>query len=156
MTYALTINGTRQTVDVDAATPLLWVLRDTLDLKGTKFGCGSGLCGSCTVHLDGVAVRSCVTPVSSVVDRAVTTIEGISSTPSGRHVQSAWLELDVAQCGYCQAGQIMSAAALLAQVPAPLDSDIDTRMTGNICRCATYNRIRAAIKLAAVNLTKEG
>jgi isoquinoline 1-oxidoreductase subunit alpha len=156
MLYELTINGSLHTVDVEGETPLLWVLRDTLDLKGTKFGCGSGLCGSCTVHLNGVAIRSCVKPISSVNGGAITTIEGVSGLPVGRKVQDAWLELDVAQCGYCQAGQIMSAAALLTRTPKPDDSEINAGMSGNICRCATYTRIRAAIKLAAANLTKEG
>jgi isoquinoline 1-oxidoreductase alpha subunit len=156
MTHTVTINGTPQTVDVDDATPLLWVLRDVLDLKGTKFGCGSGLCGACTVHLDGAAVRSCVTPISAVGDRAVTTIEAMEAHPIGKHVQDAWLEIDVAQCGYCQPGQIMAATALLGHAKHPTDADIDAQMSGNICRCATYNRIRTAIKLAAANLAKEG
>ena len=155
MAYTLTINGTSHTVDVDEATPLLWVLRDTLDMKGAKFGCGAGLCGACTVHIDGVAVRSCVTPVSGVGNRAVTTIEGISESPIGKKLQDAWLEIDVAQCGYCQPGQIMSATALLSKTPKPTDADIDAHMSGNICRCATYNRIRAAIKLAAGDAVKK-
>jgi isoquinoline 1-oxidoreductase alpha subunit len=149
MRYAIQVNGTVREVDVDGDTPLLWVLRDELDLKGSKFGCGMALCGACTVHLDGSPIRSCVTPVSAVGHRAVTTIEGIGSTPVGQKVQQAWLELDVMQCGYCQAGQIMSACALLSQKAQPSDRDIDTAMSGNICRCCTYTRIRAAIKQAA-------
>ncbi len=149
MKYTLTVNGERRSVDVDPRTPLVWVLRDELDLKGTKFGCGESLCGACTVHVDGKPTRSCVTPVSSVADAAVTTIEGIGSTPLGRKVQAAWLDVDVVQCGYCQAGQIMSAASLLARTPRPTDADIDAAMAGNLCRCATYTRIRAAIKRAA-------
>ena len=144
----LSINGSRHEVDADPATPLLWVLRDTLGLSGTKFGCGMSQCGACTVHLDGVARRSCVTPVSAVGNAEVTTIEGLSG--DGLTVlQEAWLEQDVVQCGYCQSGQIMSAAALLARTPNPTDEDIDTAMSGNICRCGAYNRIRAAIKQAA-------
>jgi isoquinoline 1-oxidoreductase alpha subunit len=149
MAYTLNINGKDHTVDVDSATPLLWVLRDVLDMKGTKFGCGSGLCGACTVHLNGVAVRACSTPVSGVGTAAIATIEGMAEHAVGKKVQDAWLEVDVAQCGYCQAGQIMSATALLAQTPKPTDADIDAHMSGNICRCATYNRIRTAIHLAA-------
>src|SRR5579884_1623682 len=129
MTHTVTVNGTPQTVDVDDATPLLWVLRDVLDLKGTKFGCGSGLCGACTVHLNGVAVRSCVTPISAVGDRAVTTIEAMETHPIGKHIQNAWLEIDVAQCGYCQPGQIMSATALLSHTKQPTEADIDTHMS---------------------------
>jgi isoquinoline 1-oxidoreductase subunit alpha len=144
----LNVNGRDVSVDVDPAMPLLWVLRDTLGLTGTKFGCGVALCGACTVHLEGAAVRSCVTPVSAVQGRKVTTIEGLS--PDNSHpVQKAWIELDVPQCGYCQSGQIMSAAALLAQTPQPSDADIDAAMSGNICRCGTYQRIRAAIHRAA-------
>ena len=149
MPYSLKINGSTKTVDVEADTPLLWVLRDSLHMKGTKFGCGMAQCGACTVHLDGNPVRSCITPVSSVGTKAVTTIEGIAANPVGARVQKAWLELDVPQCGYCQAGQIMSATALIAKTPKPTDADIDKAMRGNICRCATYNRIRAAIKTAA-------
>jgi isoquinoline 1-oxidoreductase subunit alpha len=149
MAYTLNVNGTSHTVDVDEATPLLWVLRDVLDFKGTKYGCGTGLCGACTVHINGVAMRSCVMPVASIGNAAVTTIEGIGDTPLGKKVQEAWLAVDVAQCGYCQPGQIMSATALLASKPKPTDADIDAQMTGNICRCATYNRIRTAIKMAA-------
>ena len=155
MAYTLNINGASHTVDVDEATPLLWVLRDTLDLTGAKYGCGAGLCGACTVHIDGTAVRSCVTPVSGVGTRAVTTIEGIAENPLGKKLQDAWLAIDVAQCGYCQPGQIMSATALLAKTPKPTDADIDAQMSGNICRCATYNRIRTAIKLAAGDAVKK-
>ena len=144
----LSVNGRDTTVDVDPDMPLLWVLRDTLGLTGTKFGCGMALCGACTVHLDGQPIRSCVTPVSSIGARKVTTIEGLS--PDRSHpVQKAWIELDVPQCGYCQSGQIMSAAALLAHTAAPSDADIDTAMSGNLCRCGTYQRIRAAIHRAA-------
>ena len=147
MPYTLTVNGKPMTVDVPADTPLLWALRDVLNLKGTKFGCGIGQCGACTVHLGGQAIRSCQTPVSSVKG-AVTTIEGLSA--DGTHpVQRAWMEIDVPQCGYCQAGQMMSAAALLAAKPKPSDADINAAMNGNICRCATYVRIRQAIHRAA-------
>jgi isoquinoline 1-oxidoreductase alpha subunit len=146
---ALTINGERREVDVPSDMPLLWVLRDVLGMTGTKFGCGMALCGACTVHLDGKAVRSCVTPVSAIGQQAVTTIEAISATPNGAKVQKAWLDLEVIQCGYCQSGQIMSATALLASTPHPSDADIDAAMTGNICRCGTYVRIREAIKRAA-------
>jgi len=144
----LNINGKDTEVDVDADTPLLWVLRDTLGLTGTKYGCGMALCGACTVHLDGQPIRSCVTPLSAVGTKKVLTIEGLS--PDRSHpVQKAWIELDVPQCGYCQSGQIMSAVALLAQTPQPSDADIDAAMSGNICRCGTYQRIRAAIHRAA-------
>ena len=149
MTYTITVNGVTRTVDADGDMPLLWVLRDVLDLKGSKFGCGAGLCGACTVHLDGEAVRSCQTPISSVGSAAVTTIEGIDATPVGKRVQTAWLEVDVPQCGYCQVGQIMSATALLTKTARPSDKDIDEAMAGNVCRCATYTRIRTAIKKAA-------
>jgi len=149
MTITLNVNGKTRTVDVDPDMPLLWVLRDELDLKGPKFGCGAGFCGACTVHLDGVAIRSCVTPVSTVKARKVTTIEAMSDNPIGKRVQAAWLAHDVVQCGYCQAGQIMSATALLTTTPQPTDAQIDAGMGGNICRCATYIRIRAAIKDAA-------
>ena len=149
MTYSITVNGQRHSVSVDADTPLLWVLRDTLDLKGTKFGCGTGLCGACTVHLDGAPTRSCLVPIAKVGAAAVTTIEAIGATAVGKRVQDAWLDVDVVQCGYCQAGQIMSAAALLARTRTPTDADIDRAMAGNICRCCTYPRIRAAIKQAA-------
>jgi len=144
----LNLNGTTTTVDVDADMPLLWVLRDVLGLTGTKYGCGMALCGACTVHLDGQPVRSCVTPVSAASGKHVTTIEGLSADNS-HPVQRAWIELDVPQCGYCQSGQIMSAAALLAQTPEPSDAEIDAAMAGNICRCGTYQRIRAAIHRAA-------
>jgi isoquinoline 1-oxidoreductase alpha subunit len=147
--FTLAINGAARKVDVDPAMPLLWVLRDGLDLKGTKFGCGVAQCGACTVHLDGVPTRACMTPVSSVGTRAITTIEGIGETAIGRKVQAAWLNIDVAQCGYCQAGQIMAATALISAKPKPTDADIDGAMDGNLCRCATYPRIRAAIKEAA-------
>lgn len=149
MSYTIKVNGTPHTVDVDGDTPLLWVLRDTLDLKGSKFGCGMGLCGCCTVHLNGTPARSCITPVSSVDNAAITTIEGIGSTETGKRVQDAWLKVDVVQCGYCQAGQIMAATALLNANNKPTDADIDGAMSGNLCRCATYTRIRAAIKQAA-------
>jgi isoquinoline 1-oxidoreductase alpha subunit len=148
MAFTFTVNGKSTTVDVPADMPLLWVIRDVLDLKGTKFGCGAGLCGACTVHLDGRAVRSCQTPVSTVASKQVTTLEGLSA--DGTHpLQIAWQEIDVPQCGYCQAGQLMSAAALLARTPKPTDADIDTAMNGNLCRCATYLRIREAIHKAA-------
>ena len=146
--FNLKINGKTQKVDVDPTTPMLWVLRDHLNMQGTKYGCGVAACGACTVHLDGNAVRSCQLPVSSVKKQAITTIEGLSE--NGDHaVQKAWLDLDVAQCGYCQTGQIMSAAALLKSNPNPSDEDIENFMTGNICRCGTYTRIKAAIKVAA-------
>ena len=151
----LSVNGRDTAVDVDPDMPLLWVLRDTLGLTGTKFGCGMALCGACTVHLDGQPIRSCVTPVSAVAAGKVTTIEGLSSDRS-HPVQKAWIELDVPQCGYCQSGQIMSAAALLAHTAAPSDADIDTAMSGNLCRCGTYQRIRAAIHRAAAMLTSQG
>jgi aerobic-type carbon monoxide dehydrogenase small subunit (CoxS/CutS family) len=144
----LNVNGKPLEADVDPQTPLLWVLRDTLGLTGTKYGCGMALCGACTVHLNGQAVRSCVTPVSAVGEQSVTTIEGLSSDRS-HPVQRAWIEIDVPQCGYCQSGQIMSAAALLAQNAQPSDEQIDAAMSGNICRCGTYPRIRAAIHRAA-------
>ena len=149
MTYRLRINGTVRSVDVDDDTPLLWVLRDVLGMTGTKFGCGRALCGACTVHIDGAQARSCITPVSSIGDKAVTTIEAIGKTSHGRAVQRAWLEVEVPQCGYCQSGQIMSASALLAKNPRPSDADIDAAMSSNICRCGTYIRIREAIKRAA-------
>ena len=145
----LSINGEERTLDVPANMPLLCVLRDVLGLTGTKFGCGIAQCGACTVHLDGQAVRSCVLPVGSIGRKAVTTIEAVGGTASGRKIQQAWLDVDVVQCGYCQSGQIMSAAALLARAPNPSDDEIDAAMAGNICRCGTYVRIRAAIKQAA-------
>jgi isoquinoline 1-oxidoreductase subunit alpha len=148
MATTFTLNGQSKTVDVDPQMPLLWVLRDTLDLTGTKFGCGMALCGACTVHINGEAARSCSTPISSVQGKKVTTIEGLSA--DGSHpVQKAWIAEDVPQCGYCQSGQIMSAAALLAKKPKPTDADIDDAMSGNICRCGTYQRIRKAIHRAA-------
>jgi isoquinoline 1-oxidoreductase alpha subunit len=149
MKFDLSINGRTTTVDVPEDMPLLWVLRDVVGLTGTKFGCGIAQCGACTVHLDGDAVRSCVTPVSSVGTAAITTVEAVGDTDEGRRVQAAWLDLEVVQCGYCQSGQIMSAAALLKATPKPTDADIDGAMSGNICRCGTYPRIRAAIKAAA-------
>jgi isoquinoline 1-oxidoreductase alpha subunit len=149
MKLSLNVNGERRSVDVDPQTPLLWVLRDELDLKGTKFGCGMSLCGACTVHVDGTPIRACATPVSAVANSAITTIEGIAATSVGSKVQAAWLDVDVVQCGYCQAGQIMTATALLARNAAPSDADIDAAMAGNLCRCGTYPRIRAAIKRAA-------
>jgi isoquinoline 1-oxidoreductase alpha subunit len=149
MAISLTINGKTQEVDAEPNTPLLWVLRDTVGLTGTKFGCGMQLCGACTVHLDGKPVRSCGTPVSAAAGKKITTIEAIGDTPVGKKVQAAWRELDVPQCGYCQSGQIMSATALLASNPKPTDADINAAMDGNICRCGTYPRIRAAIHKAA-------
>ena len=145
----LTVNGQARKFDGDGDEPLLWYLRDELDLTGSKFGCGMGLCGACTVHQNGEAIRSCVTPVKAVAGKRITTIEAISATSTGKKVQVAWLALDVPQCGYCQSGQIMSATALLAAKPKPSDADIDDAMAGNICRCGTYPRIRAAIKKAA-------
>ena len=147
-TYTLNVNGKSQTVEVDPSTPILWVLRDNLQLVGTKFGCGIAQCGACTIHLDGAAVRSCSLPVSAVGDKKITTIEGLSEDMS-HPLQQAWLEHDVPQCGYCQAGQIMNAAALLARNPSPSDQEIEASMTGNICRCGTYVRIKKAIKSAA-------
>jgi isoquinoline 1-oxidoreductase alpha subunit len=152
MPFTLNVNGKSVTVDVPADMPLLWVLRDVLDLRATKFGCGLGQCGACTVHLRGNAVRSCQTPVSQAAGAAITTLEGLS-TDGSHPLQRAWEELDVPQCGYCQAGQIMSAAALLRRTPRPSDADIDTAMSGNLCRCATYTRIREAIHRAANNAT---
>ena len=146
---ALNINGKSMNVDVADDTPLLWVLRDTLNMTGTKFGCGMALCGACTVHLNGTAIRSCLTPVSAAAGQKVTTIEEMSNTKVGRAIQAAWVKHDVPQCGYCQSGQIMSASALLASQPHPTDSDIDDAMSGNICRCGTYLRIRDAIRQAA-------
>lgn len=145
----LTVNGERHTVDVAADMPLLWVLRDVIGLTGTKFGCGIAACGACTVHLDGQPIRSCITPVGAISGKPITTIEAIGQTPVGRKVQEAWIALDVPQCGYCQSGQIMTASALLTGKPDPTDGDIDQAMSGNICRCGTYGRIRAAIKQAS-------
>jgi isoquinoline 1-oxidoreductase alpha subunit len=154
MTFKLNVNGKVMEADVDPDTPLLWTLRDTLGIVGPKYGCGVAQCGACTVHLDGKPVRSCVTPVSAVGAAKVTTIEAMAADPVGKKVQAAWMELDVAQCGYCQPGQIMSATALLAKNPKPTDADIDAAMSGNICRCATYTRIRAAIHKAAGQKTE--
>ena len=148
MAFAIKVNGTTHSVDVDGDTPLLWVLRDVLGMTGTKFGCGMALCGACTVHINGEAARSCITPISSVSGKKITTIEGLSNDAS-HPVQIAWIEEDVPQCGYCQSGQIMSAVALLAKKPNPTDADIDDGMSGNICRCGTYQRIRKAIHRAA-------
>jgi isoquinoline 1-oxidoreductase alpha subunit len=149
---SLTVNGKRLKADAEPDTPLLWVLRDHLNLTGTKYGCGMALCGACTVHLGGEAVRSCTTPVGDVKGRAITTIEGIAATKEGRAVQDAWIATDVVQCGYCQSGQIMSAAALLAKVKRPTDQEIDAAMGGNVCRCGTYNRVRLAIRQAVRNV----
>ncbi|WP_163270001.1 (2Fe-2S)-binding protein [Chelativorans alearense] len=149
MAFSLQINGRAYTVDVDGDTPLLWVLRDVLGMTGTKFGCGQGLCGACTVHVDGVATRSCVTPIESAAESQVTTIEALHTVAHGKALQDAWVELEVPQCGYCQSGQLMSAAALLKETPRPTDDDIDNAMWGNVCRCGTYQRIRAAIKRAS-------
>ena len=149
MAFTVKINGEIYSVDVDGDTPLLWVLRDVLGMTGTKFGCGMALCGACTVHIDGTATRSCITTIDSIGDSKVTTIEAIGATPAGARIQKAWIDHEVPQCGYCQSGQVMSASALLADKPNPTDSDIDDAMSGNICRCGTYGRIREAIKLAA-------
>ena len=149
MTYRINVNGQDEAVDVDGDIPLLWVLRDVLGMTGTKFGCGIGQCGACTVHIGGRPARSCITTIDSVGTSAITTIEAIGGTPAGSAIQKAWIDLDVPQCGYCQSGQIMSAAALLASNANPSDADINTAMSGNICRCGTYQRIRAAIKHAA-------
>ena len=149
MVFKIKVNGVDHEVDVDGDIPLLWVLRDVLGLTGTKFGCGMALCGACTVHMNGAPIRSCITPIQSVGDSAVTTIEAIGATPAGQKIQKAWLDLEVIQCGYCQPGQIMSAAALLASNQNPSDDDVDAAMSGNICRCGTYVRIREAIKQAA-------
>jgi isoquinoline 1-oxidoreductase subunit alpha len=148
MTISINVNGRSREVDVDPATPLLWVIRDDLGLTGTKYGCGIAQCGACTVHVDGETMRSCSAPVSAMAGRKVTTIEGLSS-PAAKAVQKAWVELDVVQCGYCQSGQIMSATVLLEKIPKPSDADIDHAMAGNVCRCATYHRIRAAIHAAS-------
>ena len=153
MPFTIKVNGTPHSVDVDDDTPLLWVLRDVLGMTGTKFGCGMALCGACTVHIDGQPVRSCITTIDSVGTSAITTIEAVGRTPAGQAVQKAWLDLEVPQCGYCQSGQIMSAAALIAGNPHPTDADIDAAMAGNVCRCGTYVRIREGIKQAAAATT---
>src|SRR6202795_3399211 len=155
MAFAIKVNGTTHSVDVDGDTPLLWVLRDVLGMTGTKFGCGRALCGACTIHLDGKPVRSCITPISAAAGKRITTIEGIGATAAGKKVQQAWIDLEVPQCGYCQSGQIMSATALVAAKPNPTDSDIDAAMSGNICRCGTYVRIREGIKRAAHGAANE-
>ena len=149
MAFSVQINGHPHSVDVDGDTPLLWVLRDVLGMTGTKFGCGQALCGACTVHIDGVPSRSCVTPIESVDQSQITTIEALETLVHGKTLQNAWIELEVPQCGYCQSGQLMSAAALLEENARPTDEDIDSAMSGNVCRCGTYQRIRAAIKLAS-------
>ena len=149
MASTIKVNGVDRTVDVESDTPLLWVLRDVLGMTGTKFGCGIAQCGACTVQIDGEPVRSCLLPVGSIGERKITTIEAVGETPNGSKIQKAWLDIEVVQCGYCQSGQIMSAAALLAVTPDPDDADIDAAMAGNICRCGTYVRIREAIKHAA-------
>ena len=151
-TYQLSVNGERRDVDVDPSTPLLWVLREELKMTGTKYGCGISACGACTVHLDGVATRSCVVPVSLLGNRRIVTIEGIGKDPVGRAVQDAWVDKDVVQCGYCQSGQIMTAVALLKDKPRPTDANIEQSMGGNLCRCGTYVRIREAIKSASTQL----
>ena len=151
-TYLLNVNGQRKELDVDPSTPLLWVLREDLKMTGTKCGCGISACGACTVHLDGVATRSCVVPVSLIGNRPIVTIEGVAQDPIGRKVQDAWVDKDVVQCGYCQSGQIMSAVALLKATPKPTDENIEESMGGNLCRCATYVRIREAIKTASQQL----
>ena len=156
MAYTVKVNGTDHVVDVDGDAPLLWVLRDVIGLTGTKFGCGMALCGACTVHTDGRPVRSCATPIESVGNAAITTIEAIADTPTGKKIQDAWLDLEVVQCGYCQSGQIMTASALLVSNPSPDDAAIDAAMAGNICRCGTYSRIRAAIKQAARSDARRG
>jgi isoquinoline 1-oxidoreductase alpha subunit len=149
MAYAIKVNGSTHNIDVDGDIPLLWVLRDVLGMTGTKFGCGMALCGACTVHINGEPTRSCITPVDSIGNSEITTIEAIGNTAAGAKIQKAWLDREVVQCGYCQSGQIMSAAALLVSKPRPTDADIDEAMSGNICRCGTYARIREAIKMAA-------
>jgi isoquinoline 1-oxidoreductase subunit alpha len=155
-TYQLNVNGERREVTVDPSTPLLWVLREDLKMTGTKFGCGISACGACTVHVGGVATRSCIVPISHVGDRPIVTIEAMSADPVGRVVQNAWVEEDVVQCGYCQSGQIMAAVALLKHTPRPTEQNIEESMGGNLCRCGTYPRIRAAIKTAETQLTKGG
>lgn len=155
MSFKIKVNGTDHTVDVDDDTPLLWVLRDVLGMTGTKFGCGQALCGACTVHMDGSPVRSCITTMDSIGTAQITTIEAIGTTPAGQKIQKAWVDLEVPQCGYCQSGQIMSATALLHDNPHPTDKDIDDAMSGNICRCGTYVRIREGIKQAASSLGKK-
>ena len=155
MQISLKVNGVNRKIEAEADTPLLWVLRDTIDMKGTKYGCGIAQCGACTVHLNGVAIRSCVTPINQVANQEITTIEGLE-TAEGLAIQAAWDDLSVVQCGYCQSGQIMSASALLAYNAMPNDDDIDAAMSGNICRCGTYGRIRAAVKQASEVLNKEG
>jgi isoquinoline 1-oxidoreductase alpha subunit len=149
MAFAIKVNGNIHSIEVDGDTPLLWVLRDVLGMTGTKFGCGMALCGACTVHIDGAPTRSCITTIDSIDKSEITTIEAIGATPAGAKIQKAWLDHEVVQCGYCQSGQIMSASALLASNPHPRDSEIDDAMSGNICRCGTYVRIREAIKQAA-------
>jgi len=149
MAFTIRINGASHTVEVDPDTPVLWVLRDVLGMTGTKFGCGVALCGACTVLVDGVPARSCVTPIGRIGDKSISTIEALGDTPVGKALQRAWIDLDVVQCGYCQSGQLMSAAALLAKIPKPTDEDIDATMSGNVCRCGTYQRIRAGIHKAA-------
>ena len=153
-TYQLTVNGERREVNVDPSTPLLWVLREDLKMTGTKFGCGISACGACTIHLGGIATRSCVVPISHVSERPIITIEGIGNDSVGRAVQDAWVDEDVVQCGYCQSGQIMSAVALLKHTPKPSEKNIEESMGGNLCRCGTYPRIRSAIKLAAAKIVK--
>ena len=154
MQISLKVNGVNRKIEAEADTPLLWVLRDTIDIKGTKYGCGIAQCGACTVHLNGVAIRSCVTPINQVANQEITTIEGLE-TVEGLAIQAAWDDLSVVQCGYCQSGQIMSASALLAYNAMPNDNDIDAAMSGNICRCGTYGRIRAAVKQASQAINKE-
>jgi isoquinoline 1-oxidoreductase alpha subunit len=156
MPTTIKVNGIECAVDVDGDTPLLWVLSDVLGMTGTKFGCGMALCGACTVHIDGVATRSCITPIDGIGTSEIMTIEAIGTTPAGAKIQKAWLDREVPQCGYCQSGQIMSASALLANNPHPTDADVDEAMAGNICRCGTYLRIREAIKQAAQSNGKAG
>ncbi|MGL4962939.1 MAG: (2Fe-2S)-binding protein [Inquilinus sp.] len=150
MTYDLVVNGAIRQVEADPDTPLLWALRDILGMSGTKFGCGAGLCGCCTVHVEGAATRACQTPIDSIGSSRITTIEGVAASETGRRVQQAWLDMEVVQCGYCQPGQIMSATALLTENPHPTDDEIDAAMSGNLCRCGTYNRIKDAIRQVAV------